>query len=527
ILNDNFSFCEDQQPVLIETFPEGGILSGAGVSGLYFDPSVAGQGTHTLTYTVTENACTGETEFQVIVDSVIHPQILNDNFSFCEDQQPVLIETFPEGGILSGAGVSGLYFDPSIAGPGTHTLTYAVTENECTGETEFQVIVDSVIHPQILNDNLSFCEDQQPVLIEAVPEGGILSGAGVSGLYFDPSVAGQGTHTLTYTVTENECTGETEFQVIVDSVIHPQILNDNLSFCEDQQAVLIEAIPEGGILSGAGISGLYFDPSVAGQGTHTLTYTVTENACTGETEFQVIVDSVIHPQILNDNLSFCEDQQAVLIEAFPDGGILSGAGVSGLYFDPLVAGPGTYSLIYTLTENGCIGDIEIQVVVYEITEVDLGPDRILGIEDSISFQIPNLDCSILWCDGTTETNLTLLASELGLGIHPIWVKVFNESSCYSSDTMLVTVENLNAVPEHEDADEILIYPNPTNKGFTVQLNQNEFIEELLLFGATGEMLMNKQAATSSYFDISFLSTGVYFIKLKTNLRTARICLLKL
>nr|WP_319512195.1 S8 family serine peptidase [uncultured Draconibacterium sp.] len=527
ILNENLSFCEDQQPVLIEAIPEGGVLSGTGVSGLYFDPTVSGPGIHTLTYTIVKNECIGETEFQVIVDSVIHPQILNENLSFCEDQQPVLIEAIPEGGVLSGAGVSGLYFDPTVSGPGIHTLTYTVTQNECVGEIEFQVIVDSVIHPQILNNNLSFCEDQQPVLIEAIPEGGVLSGAGVSGLYFDPTVSGPGTHTLTYRVTENECIDETEFQVNVDSVIHPQILNNNLSFCEDQPPVLIEAIPEGGVLSGTGVSGLYFDPTVSGPGTHTLTYIVTENECIGETEFQVIVDSVIHPLVLNGNLSFCEDQPPVLIEAIPEGGVLSGTGVSGLYFSPALAGPGTHTLTYIVTENECIGETEFQVIVYEKIEIDLGPDQVIGIEDSLSLHIPYLNCSVIWCDGTTDNNLTLVASELGLGIHPVWVEVSTEALCFSSDTMLLTVENLNAVSELKKADGIFIYPNPTNKGFTVKLIQNEIIDELLIYDVTGEIQLNKQASTVSFFDVSFLTTGVYFIYIKTNMRTARIGLLKL
>ncbi|WP_319589606.1 S8 family serine peptidase [uncultured Draconibacterium sp.] len=527
IVTTDLTFCEDDSPVLIEAIPEGGVLSGAGVSGIYFDPTVSGPGIHTLTYTIVKNECVGETEFQVIVDSVIHPQILNENLSFCEDQPPVLIEAIPEGGVLSGTGVSGLYFDPTVSGPGTHTLTYTVTENECIGETEFQVIVDSVIHPQILNNNLSFCEDQQPVLIEAIPEGGVLSGAGVSGLYFDPTVSGPGTHTLTYIVTENECIGETEFQVIVNSVIHPEILNVNLSFCEDQLPVLIEAIPEGGVLSGTGVSGLYFSPALAGPGTHTLTYIVTENECVGEIEFQVIVDSVIHPEILNNNLSFCEDQQPVLIEAIPEGGVLSGAGVSGLYFDPTVSGPGTHTLTYIVTENECIGETEFQVIVYEKIEIDLGPDQVIGIEDSLSLHIPYLNCSVIWCDGTTDNNLTLVASELGLGIHPVWVEVSTEALCFSSDTMLLTVENLNAVSELKKADEIFIYPNPTNKGFTVKLIQNEIIDELLIYDVTGEAQLNKQASTVSFFDVSFLTTGVYFIYIKTNMRTARIGLLKL
>nr|WP_319268882.1 S8 family serine peptidase [uncultured Draconibacterium sp.] len=463
ILNNNLSFCEDQQPVLIKAIPEGGVLSGTGVSGIYFDPTVSGPGIHTLTYTITENECVGDTEFQVIVNSVIHPEILNVNLSFCEDQLPVLIEAIPEGGVLSGTGVSGLYFDPTVSGVGIHTLTYTVTQNECIGETEFQVIVDSVIHPEILNNNLSFCEDQLPVLIEAIPEGGVLSGTGVSGLYFDPTVSGPGTHTLTYIVTENECIGETEFQVNVDSVIHPQILNNNLSFCEDQQPVLIEAIPEGGVLSGTGVSGLYFDPTVSGVGIHTLTYTVTQNECVGETEFQVIVDSVIHPQILNENLSFCEDQPPVLIEAIPEGGVLSGTGVSGLYFDPTVSGPGTHTLTYIVTENECIGETEFQVIVYEKIEIDLGPDQVIGIEDSLSLHIPYLNCSVIWCDGTTNNNLTLVASELGLGIHPVWVEVSTEALCFSSDTMLLTVENLNAVSELKKPTEFLFTQIPQIK----------------------------------------------------------------
>ncbi|WP_372653386.1 S8 family serine peptidase, partial [Draconibacterium sp.] len=203
-------------------------------------------------------------------------------------------------------------------------LTCALDSNSTNNSFEKTIEIYGYPQPTIVTSDLSFCEDELPILIEAVPEGGILCGEGVSGLYFDPSLAEAGTHTLTYTINENECTGEIEFQVVVDSIIQPQILNDKLTFCEDQLAVLIEAVPEGGILSGEGVSGLYFDPSVAGAGTHTLTYTINETECTGEIEFQVVVDSIIQPQILNDKLTFCEDQLAVLIEAVPEGGILSG-----------------------------------------------------------------------------------------------------------------------------------------------------------------------------------------------------------
>nr|WP_319268884.1 T9SS type A sorting domain-containing protein [uncultured Draconibacterium sp.] len=61
----------------------------------------------------------------------------------------------------------------------------------------------------------------------------------------------------------------------------------------------------------------------------------------------------------------------------------------------------------------------------------------------------------------------------------------------------------------------------------MKLIQNEIIDELLIYDVTGEIQLNKQASTVSFFDVSFLTTGVYFIYIKTNMRTARIGLLKL
>ncbi|MCK3685471.1 hypothetical protein, partial [Maribellus sp. YY47] len=420
-MNTELSFCEDSDPVLIEAIPDGGVLSGTGVSGAYFYPAVAGTGTHLLTYTVTdENDCIGSTDFQLIVDSVLHSEILNTELSFCEDSDPVLIEAVPEGGILSGTGVSGTYFFPAVAGAGTHTLTYSLTdENGCTGETTVSIVVNSIPQPEILNTELSFCEDSDPVLIEAIPEGGVLSGTGVSGTYFFPAVAGVGTHLLTYTLTDaNGCTGETTVSVIVNPIPQPEILNTELSFCEDSDPVLIEAIPDGGVLSGTGVSGLYFDPSVAGTGTHLLTYTVTDyNGCTGETTVSVVVNSIPQPEILNTELSFCEDSDPVLIEAVPEGGVLSGTGVSGLYFDPSVAGAGIHTLTYSVTdENGCTGETTVNIVVNSIPQPEILNTELSFCEDSDPVLIEAIpDGGVL--SGTGVSGTYFYPAVAGVGTH--------------------------------------------------------------------------------------------------------------
>ncbi len=52
----------------------------------------------------------------------------------CLDSDPILLSTgSPPGGAYSGSGVSGSYFYPALAGPGTHILTYSYTDgNGCT-----------------------------------------------------------------------------------------------------------------------------------------------------------------------------------------------------------------------------------------------------------------------------------------------------------------------------------------------------------------------------------------------------------
>ena len=49
----------------------------------------------------------------------------------------------PLGGTYSGVGVSGINFDPIIAGNGYHSITYSYTdENDCSNSTTTEVFVD-------------------------------------------------------------------------------------------------------------------------------------------------------------------------------------------------------------------------------------------------------------------------------------------------------------------------------------------------------------------------------------------------
>lgn len=67
---------------------------------------------------------------------------------------PITLTGVPAGGTFSGTGIIFSGFNPSIAGPGTHTITYTYTDqNNCTATTTKTILVFTVIH-NFVNYNL-------------------------------------------------------------------------------------------------------------------------------------------------------------------------------------------------------------------------------------------------------------------------------------------------------------------------------------------------------------------------------------
>ncbi len=86
--------------------PAGGVYSGTGVTGNVFNPSLAGVGTHTLTYTYTDgNGCINSATNTIVVNAL--PIV---TWSTVLPDQCVNLTTFaltggtPAGGVYSGPG---------------------------------------------------------------------------------------------------------------------------------------------------------------------------------------------------------------------------------------------------------------------------------------------------------------------------------------------------------------------------------------------------------------------------------------
>jgi hypothetical protein len=161
-----------------------------------------------------------------------------EDFSVCVTGDLISLEgridwLYPAGGTLSFAG-EGVdengYFTPSVAGVGVHPILITYTVGGLPQVCEFNITVASNVDVtgcwydyETLTPNVfRVSEDPWTGLTCATPTGGSYTGTGVSWVTdhyeFDPTTAGIGTHTLTYTATIDgvECSDTFNVEVVAD-----------------------------------------------------------------------------------------------------------------------------------------------------------------------------------------------------------------------------------------------------------------------------------------------------------------------
>ena len=403
---DDMAVCLDEPAFeLTGATPEGGFYSGTGVSGGWFDPAVAGVGFHTITYTyvVPGTNCTGTCTFVIHVKPL--PQVDCPPFmEACLNDPPVkLDQAYPLGGNYFGPGVyfdgSDYWFNPDI-GIGTYIIHYCFTDpgTGCSDCCEFPMYVRPLPNVTCPED-FSVCYDTDPfILTGGLPIPGTYSGWGVWDNKFYPALAGVGNHTITYCYFDPQwhCENCCEFVITVLPAITPDCPDDFGVCLNDLPFVLTGATPEGGIYSGPGVSGGIFDPAAAGVGFHTITYTVggVGSNCYGSCEF--VIDVKPLPQVdCPGDFEVCFKSPSILLNnAWPQGGVYSGAGVffdGGFYwFDPSV-GLGDFVITYCFTEpsTGCTNCCEFIITVYADHIIQL-PEGWSGVSSFIAPDNPDI-----------------------------------------------------------------------------------------------------------------------------------------
>ncbi|MCF8296181.1 MAG: T9SS type A sorting domain-containing protein [Saprospiraceae bacterium] len=212
--------CINASAITLTGSPTGGTFSGNGISGNIFNPSTAGIGVHSITYSYTNaNSCTNSQTQNITVNSLPQVSFSGLATSYCLNASVATLTGLPSGGTFSGSGISGINFNPVVAGVGTHNITYSYTDgNGCSNSSSQNVTVNSMPIVSFSGLSASQCLNAPNSTLTGTPSGGVFSGNGVSGNVFSPSIAGTGTFTISYTYTDmNNCVGISSQQITVNS----------------------------------------------------------------------------------------------------------------------------------------------------------------------------------------------------------------------------------------------------------------------------------------------------------------------
>jgi hypothetical protein len=137
-----------------------------------FDPSVAGAGMHTLTYTYTDgNGCVSTAQVSVTVNPLVVPTF-TAVAPICSGETLSALPT------TSNNGITGIW-TPALNNTVTTTYTFTPDAGQCATTAELTITVYPVVTPTISSVPTPLCEDNGSVSLTGTPTGGVFSGTGV------------------------------------------------------------------------------------------------------------------------------------------------------------------------------------------------------------------------------------------------------------------------------------------------------------------------------------------------------------
>lgn len=464
---------------ILNVLPAGGTYSGVGVnaSGL-FTPSVAGVGTHTITYVCTNANSCSSTKTQTITvkpmpnASLITPQ----SQTYCGTTGVSLQVTNITGAVYNwkkdGGGIIGSH---TLTGQTTGTYEVVIDLNNCTQTITNIAVQGNTLPTYTLSANASVCEGDalpsptiqltgtSPWNITYTVQGTPVTTSVTSSPYTIPfSQTVPGTYSIIVTaIADANCTGvATTAKTDITIVDRPDIVFNAIpARCSDGSAINLTpyATPAGGVFSGSGIVGSTFTPSVLLIGDNTITYTAANAGCQSTQNQTATVYALpsVSP-VSTTGLDVCVNK-TLQLQGTPSGGAntyvshlwsgqtagLSSTTIQNPTYTPTTAG--NYTLTYRVTDSHtCSAQANISIAVHDLPEITLTPiDALCENASAISLDSKASPSGGVWSGtgivGTQYSPAGLLAQS------PVSV-TYTYTDSYSCQNSKSTTIIVNPVP---------------------------------------------------------------------------------
>jgi hypothetical protein len=196
-------------------------------------------------------------------------------------------------------------------------------------------------------------------------------------------------------------------------------------------------------------------------------------------------------------------------------------GESFLLGDSAFSKTGTYTMKFS-SQNRCDSSITLHLTIYDLPEVDLGPDRILNEDEMLELDAGAGYAYYTWNTGEITQKITA-DHQLGIGTHQISVEVNDANKCSNSDTIMITIDKVQQVGLF---DKLLkskeLYPNPSSGIINIDIGDDLIPIQVELISEDGIVMYSKLFNSSNHtkkLDIRHMPDGVYLLKLVSSYST--------
>jgi gliding motility-associated-like protein len=394
------------------------------------NPTVSPTETTTYTFSVISPSgnCNASDDVTVFVGSGNQINAGND-ISICIGESVTLTASGGQNYQWNNGVIDGAPFSP------TQTQTYTVTSdatNSCGNSDEVIVTVNQLPFIQAIN-NISLCENDSPINLNANPSGGTWQGNGITNTVtgvFDPSTVNLNeVNTITYSLTDvNSCSNNTSFIIIVNAL--PQINAGNDVITCPEGTVTLNAT--GGVSytwDNNVINGQAFSPS---EGIYSVTGTDI-NGCSNTDDLSIVFQEVnLIP--IND-ISICFGESANVETGSAENYIWSPSnaviqnGANAIVFPQFTT---NFKVIGEM--NGCFDSITFLVTVKPLPTINAGNDTLVCRNESVYFNANSNTTDILW-QNSFQNRTFFTPSQSGY-----LVAVANLNECENKDSIYVQIE---------------------------------------------------------------------------------------
>lgn len=440
-------FCINAASGNLNAVTPGGTWNGNGITNTAlgtFNPSVAGAGSHTITYGIT-GACGDTATTVIVVNAQANSSITTANTNYCSASPAFNLTSATTGGLWSGTGITNAAngtFNPSVAGAGTFVISYGIA-GSCGDTSQITLNVTQSANATISSAG-PFCLSSPSTNLIAATTGGLWSGTGITNTTqgtFNPSIAGVGSHTVTYGIA-GTCGDTATTTVVVNAQADATITTAITNYCSSSPAFNLTSNSPGGVWSGTGITNASqgtFNPSTAGAGVFNISYGIA-GTCGDTAQITLNVTQSADATITQAG-PFCINDAAQNLQAADNGGVWSGDGITDSFlgtFNPSSAGAGTFTITYGIAgQCGDTANIQLTVNPQADASITSTISSICSNDPVVTLTAANPGGT--WSgNGITNTATGIFdPSQAGAGAQNITYTI--AGSCGDNDVMTITV----------------------------------------------------------------------------------------